>query len=60
GLDNTILSNMETILKQLYIVKTIVDKDLIPDVSILWRLNQLYMEAHLFGQYMSEILKANL
>jgi hypothetical protein len=60
GLDNTVLSNMDTILKQLYTAKSIVDKDLIPDVSILWRINQSYLEAQLFGQYISEILKANL
>ena len=60
GLDNTVITNMGSILKQLYSIKAIVDKNLIPDVSILWRINQAYLEAHLFGQYMSEILKANL
>jgi transcriptional regulator with XRE-family HTH domain len=60
GLDSMVLFNMDTILNQLYTVKSILDKDLVPDVSILWRINQAYLEAHLFGQYMSEILKANL
>jgi len=60
GLDDTVISNMDAILKQLYTARAIVDKDSTPDVSILWRINQSYFEAQLFGQYLSEILKANL
>lgn len=60
GLDDTVLSNMDAILKQLYTARAIVDKYSTPDVAILWRINQSYFEAQLFGQYLSEILKANL
>lgn len=60
GLDSTMLANMDNILTQQYIVKSSIDKGGIPDIAILWRLNQSYFEAQLFGQYMSEILKANL
>jgi hypothetical protein len=60
GLDDSVIANMDAVLKQLYNVKAIVDKDSLPDVSILWRINQSYFEAQLFGQYLSEILKANL
>ena len=60
GLDDAVLANMDAILKQLYEVKTIVDGDRSPDIAILWRLNQTYFEAQLFGQYMSEIIKANI
>ena len=60
GLDDAVLANMDAILKQLYEVKTIVDGDRSPDIAILWRLNQTYFEAQLFGQYISEIIKANI
>ena len=60
GLDSAVLGNMNNILKQLYIIKSCVDKEEMPNISILWRLNQSFFEAQLFGQYMSEILKANL
>jgi hypothetical protein len=60
GLDNTVLANMDVILKQLYEVKAFVDNAQSPDIAILWRLNQSYLEAQLFGQYVSEIIKANI
>ncbi len=57
GLDDSVISNMDVILKQLYTARTIVDKDSVPDVSILWRITQSYFEAQLFGQYMSEVFR---
>jgi len=60
GLDDSVIANMDAVLKQLYTARALVDKDSVPDVSILWRINQSYFEAQLFGQYLSEILKANL
>jgi hypothetical protein len=60
GIDDNVIANMDTILKQLYTARAIVDNDSAPDVSTLWRINQSYFEAQLFGQYLSEILKANL
>jgi hypothetical protein len=60
GLDAAVLANMENILKQLYEVKALVDKSQTPDIAGLWRLNQSYAEAQLFGQYIAQIIKANL
>lgn len=57
GLDDAVISNMDAILKQLYTAKAIVDKDSLPDVSVLWRITQSYFEAQLFGQYMSEVFR---
>jgi len=57
GLDDTVIANMDAVLKQLYTARAIVDKDSTPDVSILWRINQAYAEAQLFGQYMSEVFR---
>ncbi len=57
GLDDTVISNMDAILKQLYTAKAFVDKDSAPDVSILWRITQSYFEAQLFNQYMSEVFR---
>jgi hypothetical protein len=58
GLDKTSLANMDTILKKLYEIKAAVDKDQFPEIALLWRINQLYIEDHLFGQYVSEVFKA--
>jgi hypothetical protein len=60
GLDDSVIANIDAVLKQLYIARAIVDKYSLPDVAILWRINQSYFETQLFGQYLSEILKANL
>ncbi len=60
GLDDEVISNMECILKQLNRVKTLVDEGQSPDIAILWRINQTYVEAQLYGQYISEIIKANI
>jgi len=45
----------ETILSKLFEVKGAVDKDLAPEIALLWRTTQAYFEAQLFGQYMSEV-----
>ena len=55
GLDNAVLANMDAILIKLYEVKAAVDKDLAPEIGLLWRTTQAYFEAQLFGQYMSEV-----
>lgn len=46
------------ILQRLENIKISFDKDMIPQLSELWRLNQLYMDTMLFGQYVSEIFFA--
>lgn len=57
GFDAAVLTNMDIILKKLYMIKGAVNKDQMPEISLLWRANQAYIEAQLFGQYMSEVFK---
>ena len=60
GIDDAMLANMDNILRQLYEVKAALAKTQLPDIALLWQLNQSYTNAQLFGQYMSQIIKANL
>jgi hypothetical protein len=55
GIFSNFLANSESILEQLYAIKEWLDADKLPEISILWRVNQTYVEAHLFGQYTSEV-----
>jgi hypothetical protein len=55
GIFSNFLANSESILEQLYAIKEWLDADKFPKISSLWRLNQDYVEAQLFGQYTSEI-----
>jgi hypothetical protein len=32
-------------------VKSLVDKDIFPDISILWQINRVYFDEYMFGQY---------
>ncbi len=57
GLDEAALANMDTILSKLYEIKSSVDKGLVPEIALLWRANQAYAEAQLFGQYVSEVFR---
>ena len=57
GLDMAVLSNMDIILSKLYKMKVALDKDQLPEIALLWRANQAYGEAQLFGQYVSEVFK---
>ncbi len=57
GLDFAILAKLDAILSKLYIVKAAADKDKLPEISLLWRTNQAYAEAHLLGQYVSEVFR---
>lgn len=43
------------ILVRLKIIKSSVDNASIPEIPDCWRVNQLYQETQLFGQYMAEI-----
>jgi hypothetical protein len=60
GLDDGVIFNMGRILNQLNQVKAVVDKGQLPDIQVLWRIFQSYVEAQLYGQYISEIIKANI
>jgi hypothetical protein len=55
GIFSTFLTNNESILEQLYTIKELLDADKLPEISILWRLNQSYTDNQFFGQYTSEI-----
>ena len=46
------------ILPGLEILKINIDKNKLPQIKTCWRLNQLYLEAELFGQYVSEVFFA--
>lgn len=56
-LDMAVLGNMNIILSQLYDMKVSIDKNQLPEISLLWRANQSYAETQLFGQYVSEVFK---
>jgi hypothetical protein len=43
------------ILDRLRSIKTSVDTLIMPEISGCWRLNQLYLETQLFGQYTAEV-----
>jgi len=46
------------ILQGLEILKSSIDKNKLPKLNACWRLNQLYLETELFGQYVSEVFFA--
>lgn len=46
------------ILQNLEILKVNIDKNKLPNINACWRLNQLYLETELFGQYVSEVFFA--
>jgi hypothetical protein len=60
GVFDLLLKNTENILDKLYSLKESVDADTFPNILILWRVNQDYIETILFGQYTSEVLKSIL
>jgi len=51
---------METgeILNGLNLIKISIESNTIPEIAKCWRLNQLYLELALFGQYVSEVFFA--
>lgn len=55
GIFEHMLSATGKILASLTRVKTSLDAGVIPDLTLLWRLNQDYAEAMLFGQYAAQI-----
>jgi hypothetical protein len=46
------------ILHSLETLKINIDKNKLPQIKTCWRLNQLYLETELFGQYVSEVFFA--
>lgn len=55
GLHSRALLDTMQILALLYRLKPVMDSGQIPVLEDLWRLNQAYAEAHLLGQYTSEV-----
>jgi len=43
------------ILEKLKALKSYVEKGTFPEIQKCWRLNQIYLESELFGQYVSEV-----
>jgi hypothetical protein len=50
-------SDMDSIIEQLVNIKSNVDSEVFPEISLLWRINQKYSESLLFGQYVAEVFK---
>lgn len=57
GLYVLLEADMTLIIAQLQSVKTSMDAGTMPEISLLWRLNQTYSESLLTGQYISEVFK---
>ncbi|HLP59426.1 MAG TPA: hypothetical protein VK186_11375 [Candidatus Deferrimicrobium sp.] len=55
GLFEHMLSSTGKILASLTRVKASLDAGVIPELTLLWRLNQDYAEAMLFGQYAAQV-----
>ncbi|MCX6582818.1 MAG: hypothetical protein NT166_21795 [Candidatus Aminicenantes bacterium] len=55
GFDEAVIANLDAILSKLYEIKVAVENCLAPEIAILWRTSQTYVEAQLFAQYMSEV-----
>jgi len=55
GLHSRALLDTKNILARLYRLKPIIDSFQFPVLEELWRLNQAYAQAHLLGQYTSEV-----
>lgn len=55
GVYNEFYSNTLQLLKILYTVKKDIDSNVLPNISILWRLSQKFSEVKLFGQYVTEV-----
>jgi len=53
-----VLSGTETLILKVAAVKEMVDEYQFPDMNTIWRLNQLFSETLLFGQYAAEVFQA--
>ncbi len=58
GLYVLLESDMALIIRQLNAVKVSIDAGTLPEISLLWRLNQKYSESLLTGQYTAEVFKS--
>jgi hypothetical protein len=58
GIFNRMLSGTENLILKVAAVKEMVDAYQFPDLNSIWRLNQLFSETLLFGQYAAEVFQA--
>lgn len=58
GIFDRLLSSIETLILKVSDVKEMVDAYRFPDLHSIWRLNQLFSETLLFGQYAAEVFQA--
>jgi hypothetical protein len=50
-------ADMDTLIKQLYTLKTSIDSNTFPDISLVMRLNRKYSESLLTGQYIADVFR---
>lgn len=55
GVYHRVLTDVEQLLHILYRVKNTIDSGRVPEVRILWNLNQLYSRTIMFGQYVANV-----
>lgn len=58
GIFDRLLSVTGTLILKVTAVKDMVDAYKFPDLNSIWRLNQLFSETLLFGQYAAEVFQA--
>jgi hypothetical protein len=51
GVYQEIYQKTGEISRLLHIVKASVDKDIFPEIPVLWEINQVYFDSYFFGQY---------
>ncbi len=58
GIFNRLLSASETLILKVTALKDTVHAYKFPDLYTIWRVNQLFSETLLFGQYTAEVFQA--
>jgi len=58
GIYKQFLTNSNSLLKELLILKSSLDAGIMPDLSRQWRLNQMCAQYKLFGQYVAQVFYA--
>jgi len=55
GFYKQVIKRCGKILEALYSTREVIASGKLPEVSKLWRINQMYLETELFGQYVAEV-----
>ena len=55
GIFNHTVATIDNILKNLNRIKAKLEKNLLPELYIIWETGQLYFESEMFGQYVSRV-----